>query len=83
MLVTCGLRPLGREAKSRWRRAVRQLSAQPSKLKHLPTLHYSRGAEAVIIPAEKYTSCPWEALNTLETDGVYSYVTKTNTDRRV
>lgn len=83
MLVTCGSHLLGRETD----RPLHQLSAHPSKFKHLPTLHYSRGAEAAVIPGEKkkkkYTSRPSVALNILGIHGGYSHVTKTNTDRRV
>ena len=75
MLVTCGLRLLGREAESRRRWPAHQLSAHPSKFKHLPTLHYL--VEWVVIPGEKYTSCPLVALNILEIHGGYSYVTRT------
>lgn len=84
MLVTCGLHLLGRQTESRWRHPVHQLSAHPSKLKHLPTLHYSSGAEAVVIPGEKNTHhvhrWPWTSLKFMED---ISYVTETNTDRRV
>lgn len=83
VMVTCGLHLLGRKTESCRCWSVHQLSAHPSKFKHLPALHYSRLEQTLVIPMAKYALSPSVTLNILEIHGVYSDMTEPITDRKV